>query len=403
MNLISRKIAKLEESQTMALAARAGKMKADGIDVVSLTAGEPDFPTPRRIKDAAIEAIEANFTRYTAPQGMIELRQAIAAKFRYDNNIHLEPSQVVVSCGAKHSLFNALLAICNKGDEVIIPAPYWVSYPEMAKLVDATPVILHTHAKNQFKMTPGQLRRAITPKTRVLILTSPSNPTGAVYTPEEIADIARVVERTGIFVLSDEIYEKIIYDGYKHFSIGSIEAIKDQVITVNGVSKVFAMTGWRIGYLGAHQEIAAAIEKIQSQTTSNPTSISQKAALAALTLDLDDDVRMMVREFDRRRKYLMAEMKKIRHLSFVYPRGSFTLFISVRPWFGARMNGDKLTTSEQICEFFLNEHNVAMVPGTGFGAKDWVRLSYASSMDDLRKAMRRLHTGFAELQASKRS
>jgi len=400
---ISKKISRLEESQTMALAARAGRMKAEGIDVVSLTAGEPDFPTPQPIKDAAIAAINANFTKYTAAQGIPELRQAIATKFRYDNGIHLEPSQIVVSCGAKHSLYNALLSICDRGDEVIIPAPYWVSYPEMAKLVDAIPVVVKTSPDNQFKMTPAQLQRAITKKTKVVILGSPSNPTGAVYTPEEIVDLAKVVEKSGIFVLSDEIYEKIIFDGLRHFSIGSIESIKDQVITVNGVSKVYSMTGWRIGYLGATREIAMAVEKIQSQTTSNASSISQKAALAALTSDLTADVNGMVAEFDRRRQYLLEEVRKIRHFSFIHPRGSFTLFFSVKPWYGARINGDRLRTSEQACEFFLNEHNVAMVPGTGFGAKDWVRLSYACSMDDLQKALRRLQTGFAELQSTLRS
>lgn len=403
MPLIAHKIARLEESQTMALAARANRMKADGIDVVSLTAGEPDFPTPQPIKDAAIAAINANFTKYTAAQGILELRQAIATKFRYDNGIHVEPSQVVVSSGAKHSIFNALLAVCNRGDEVIIPAPYWVSYPEMAKLVDAKPVIVHTAAENHFKMTPAQLKKAITKKSKVLILCSPSNPTGSVYTPEELQELAKVVTKAGIFVLSDEIYERIIFDGMKHFSLGSMEAIKDQVITVNGASKVFSMTGWRIGYLAANEQVAAAVEKIQSQTTSNASSISQKAVLAALTLDLSAEVQNMVSEFDRRRRFLLDEVKKIKHFSFIYPQGSFTLFFSVKPWFGAHVNGTRMKTSEAICDFFLNEHNVAMVPGTGFGAKEWVRLSYACSMDDLHKAVRRLQAGFAELQPTAHS
>ncbi|HAV22179.1 MAG TPA: aspartate aminotransferase [Bacteroidetes bacterium] len=403
MRSLSKKIANLSESQTMALAARASLMKADGIDVVSLTAGEPDFPTPQLIKNAAIAAINANFTKYTANQGIFELREAICAKFRYDNKINFEPSEILVSSGAKHSIYNALQAVCDRGDEIVIPAPYWVSYPEMAKLVDAKAVIVHTSPKNQFKITHAQLQKAITKKTKVLILCSPSNPTGAVYSREEIEGLAAIVEKTGIYVLSDEIYEKVIYDGLTHFSIGSIDAIRDQVITVNGVSKVFSMTGWRLGYFGARKDIVLAAEKIQSQTTSNASSISQKAALAALTNDLSGEVAAMVAEFDRRRKFVVGELEKVKHLSFIYPRGSFTLFLHVKPFLKARLNGKPLGTSDRLGDYFLNEHNVAMVPGTGFGAPDWIRLSYACSMDDLKKAVRRMQGGFEELAKSMHS
>lgn len=394
---ISKKVATLEESQTQAFAARARKMRAEGIDVVSLTAGEPDFPTPRLVKDAAIKAINENFTKYTANQGIPELLHAITHKFQKDNNLKFEPAQILVSCGAKHSVYNALQALCDEGDEVIIPAPYWVSYPEMVKLVDAKPVIVQTSAENHFKMTPAQFRKAITKKTKALIICSPSNPTGAVYTPEEIEEIAAVVGKTGIYVISDEIYEKIIYDGFKHFSIGSIDAIRDQVVTINGVSKVFSMTGWRLGYMGARQDIVQAAEKIQSQMTSNASSISQKAALAALTNDLDSEVQSMVYEFDRRRKYLLGEMDKIKGLKYIYPRGSFTLFVNVKPFLGAKLNSHAINTSDDVVNFFLNEHNVAMVPGASFGAPHWMRLSYACSMEDLHKAVRRLHNGFGEL------
>ena len=402
MLTLSKKIARLSESQTMALAAKAGRMKADGIDVVSLTAGEPDFPTPTLIKEAGIKAIQSNFTKYTSNQGIIELRQAIAAKLRYDNRIPVDASQVLVSNGAKHSIYNALLSICDRGDEIIIPAPYWVSYPEMAKLVDAVPVIVNTSASNQFKITPSQLRRAITKKTKVFILCSPSNPTGAVYTQPEIEALAAVVKKAGIFVLSDEIYEKVIYDGLEHFSIGSIDEIRDQVVTINGHSKVYSMTGWRIGYMAARLDIVQAAEKIQSQTTSNASSVSQKAALAALTNDLTNEVKAMVTEFDRRRRFLIAELDKIPHLSYIYPKGSFTLFVHVKPFFKSRVNGSTIGTSDGLCDYFLNEHNVAMVPGTGFGAPDWIRLSYACSMDDLQKAVRRIQVGFGELASADR-
>jgi aspartate aminotransferase len=394
---ISKKVARLEESQTQAFAARARKMRAEGIDVVSLTAGEPDFPTPQLIKDAAIKAINENFTKYTSNQGIPELLHAITHKFQKDNNLKFDPSQILVSCGAKHSIYNALQALCDKGDEVIVPAPYWVSYPEMVKLVDATPVIVQTSEENHFKMTPAQLRRAVTKKTKALILCSPSNPTGAVYTPEEIVELGAVVAKTGIYVIADEIYEKIIYDGYKHMSIGSIDGIRDQVVTVNGVSKVFSMTGWRIGYMGARKDIVRAAEKIQSQMTSNASSISQKAALAALTNDLSVEVQAMVREFDRRRKFLLGEMDKIKGLKYIYPRGSFTLFVNIKPFLKAKVNSHTLETSDDIVNYFLNEHNVAMVPGSSFGAPHWMRLSYACSMEDLQKATRRLQNGFQEL------
>ncbi len=394
---LSRKIANLEESQTLRLSARARKMRAEGIDVVSLTAGEPDFPTPQQVKEAAIRAIREDFTKYTANEGIPELRQAIAQKFRDDNDLHFEPSEILVSSGAKHCVFNALQALCNKGDEVIIPAPYYVSYPEIVKLVDAVPVIVQTSVDNNFKMTPAQLRKAITKKTKAMIFCSPSNPTGTVYTPKEMSHLAEVVASTSIFVISDEIYEKIVYDGHRHTSIGSFDSVRDQVITINGVSKVFSMTGWRIGYMGARKEIIQAAEKVQSQTTSNASSISQKAALAALSSDLKAEVAGMVHEFDRRRKFLTGEMMKVKELQFVQPEGAFYLFFSIKPFLKSRVNSHTIRTGEELADYFLNEHNVAMVPGSGFGAQHWMRISYACSMDDLQKAVRRLHVGFGGL------
>lgn len=399
MKPLSRKVASVEESQTIFLASLAKKMKSEGIDVSNLTAGEPDFPTPQVIKDAAIKALEEEFTKYTPTRGYPGLLKAVAEKFQKDNNLHFDTSQVMVSNGAKHCIYNALEAICNKGDEVIIPAPYWVSYPEMAKLVGAIPAIVKTSADRQFKMTPQQLKRALTKKSKVLIFCSPSNPTGAVYAQEEIEELAKVIKSSGIYVISDEIYEKIIYDGLKHFSMGSIDAIRDQVVTTNGVSKAYSMTGWRIGFMGAHKSIIAAAEKVQSQVTSNASSISQKAAFAALTADLEGEVQRMVREFDRRRMYLVDEFRSIPDVDFVYPRGSFTFFINVKPYLNKKTPDKPIRTSDELSEFFLHKYRVATVPGSAFGAPYWIRLSYACSMEELKKGIDRMKEGFEYLRS----
>ncbi len=397
MKPFSKKALALEASQTLALSARAKKMKSEGIDVISLTAGEPDFPTPQIVKDAAIKAIQANFTKYTQNQGIPELLESIARKFRSENNLPFEPAQILVSCGAKHSVYNALQALCNKGDEVIIPSPYWVSYPEMAKLADARPILVKTAADNDFKMTPAQLKRAITKKSKILILNSPCNPTGAVYTQQEIEALGEVVAKSGIYVISDEIYEKVIFDSLRHFSIGSIGKIRDQVVTVNGVSKAFSMTGWRIGFMGGNKKIIEIAEKIQSQVTSNASSISQKAAFAALSNDLGGEIRSMVDEFDRRRQYLVKEFQSIKGMEFIYPKGAFYLFFSVKSYIGATVNGKKMRHSDDLSEFLLTEHKVATVPGTGFGDKNWIRMSYACSMEELKKGVERIKEGFSRL------
>lgn len=398
MKSLSQKIASLEQSQTLLLFARAKKMKAEGLDVISWTAGEPDFPTPHAVKEAGIAAIREDFTKYTPNQGIAELLKAIAEKFERDNNLHFEPSQILVSSGAKHSVFNALQAICDRGDEVIIPSPYWVSYPEMVKLVDARPVIVKTTAANQFKMSASQLKRAISKKTKLLILNSPCNPTGAVYTQEELVGLADVVARTGIYVISDEIYEKVVFDGLRHFSIGSIDEIRDQVVTVNGVSKAYSMTGWRIGFMGGHKSIVEAAEKIQSQVTSNASSISQKAALAALMTNIDHEIQNMVSEFDRRRQFLKREFANLKGIEYIEPKGAFYLFFNVKPYLKKTIDGMKIRTSDDLCEYFLQRHLLAMVPGTGFGAKEWVRMSYACSMEELSRGVERLKRGIGELQ-----
>ncbi|MEK6755992.1 MAG: pyridoxal phosphate-dependent aminotransferase [Bacteroidota bacterium] len=397
MKSLSRLVAKTEPSLTLALSALAKKLHAEGVDVVTLTAGEPDFPTPFHIKEAAKKAIEDNLTTYTHNAGIPELRQAIADKFRRDNNLVFDSSQILVSNGAKHSLYNTLKAICNRGDEVIIPAPYWVSYPQMVTLVDAVPVFVQTKEDNDFKMTAAQLRRAITRKTKALLFCTPSNPTGSVYSQEEIEALARVAEETDIYVISDEIYEKVIYDDAKHLSMGSIPGVRDNVITVNGVSKAYSMTGWRIGFLGARRDIVAAAEKVQSQVTSNASSISQHAALAALT-GPDDELRAMTAEFLRRRDFIHQAICSIKGITCLKPTGAFYIFPNVSSYFGRKHKGKTMKSGDDIAQFLLDEERVVVIPGSGFGSKKHVRISYACSMSELERAAERLHRGFRILE-----
>ncbi len=399
MKSLSLKIQQIEESQTLAFTTLARQMKLAGQDVVSLTAGEPDFSTPAHIKMSAVRAIEEDFSHYTANEGIPELRDAIRNKFERDNDLRFNPSQILVSCGAKHSIFNTLQAICNPGDEIVVPAPYWVSYPEMVRLVGAKPVIVEALSEDKFKITPQQLRKATNAKTKALIFNSPSNPTGAVYTKGEIEELAEVVEETGIFVISDEIYEMVVYDGTKHFSIGSIKEIKEQVVTINGLSKAFAMTGWRIGYLGAALQVTQAAAKVQSQVTSNATSISQRAAVDALNGPKDEMVRM-VGEFKRRRDYFAGELSKIPGLDLAVPKGAFYLFPGVQKYAGSRFGGKLLRDDVDLCNYFLNEEQLVMVPGSPFGARNYLRLSYACSMKELEKAVKRLKEGFEKLRAT---
>ena len=396
MKALSRKIQNLEESQTLTLTEAANRLKASGVDIVSLTAGEPDFPTPAHVKIAAIQAIEENFTHYTPLRGIPSLLKAIVTKFERDNNIHFDPSQILVSVGAKHSIINALQAICNKGDEVVIPAPFWVSYPEMVKLVDALPVIVPTTRESNFKITARQLRKATNDKTKALLLNTPANPTGAVYSQGELEELADVVRDTGIFVIADEIYEKVMYPPARHFSIGSIKQVSDQVITVNGVSKAYAMTGWRIGYLGAAASVTEAAAKVQSQMTSNATSIAQRAAVAALT-GPTTDIDAMVCEFERRRNFLVSEFSKIPGIDFVNPQGSFHLFPSVKSFIGKRVKGSPIRNDADFCHYLIEEEHLALVPGSAFGIPDHVRLSYATSMKELEKGVERFKSGCRKL------
>lgn len=394
--ILSRKIGAVEESQTLALTRLANQLKAQGVNIISMTAGEPDFPTPDHVKEAAIAAIRDNFTHYTANAGIPELVAAIRAKFEKENGLRFEAGQVLVSCGAKHSIFNALMAICNPGDEVIIPAPYWVSYPEMAKIADAAPVVVPTTSATGYKLTPQMLKTAVTGRSKVLILNSPSNPTGSVYSLKELEALAEVVAASGIVVISDEIYEKIIYDGHRHHSIGGIDAVRDRVVTVNGVSKAYAMTGWRIGYMGGPKEIIDAAAKVQSQATSNANSIAQRAALAAIT-GPDRDVAGMVEEFKRRRDYYAGRLRAMPGVKLDPPHGAFYLFPDLSACVGARHAGGAIGSDMDLASYLMEAAKVAVVPGTAFGAPNHLRLSYACSMNDITGAADRIEAALTPL------
>ncbi|MCX5703263.1 MAG: pyridoxal phosphate-dependent aminotransferase [Candidatus Omnitrophica bacterium] len=375
------RLKKINPSSTLAITAKVKKLKSEGKDIVNLAAGEPDFDTPDFIKDAAIQAIKSGFTKYTPTTGIPELKKLICEKFKKDNSIDYEPSQIVVSCGAKHSIFNALLVLADRKDEVLIPSPYWVSYPEMVNLCEGIPRFIETDPKNNFKISIKDLQNNINPKTKVLILNSPSNPTGCVYARAELSQIASICVRKNIFVISDEIYEKLIYDGSKHISIASFnKEIKDLTVTINGLSKSYSMTGWRIGYLGAPAAIAEAIARLQDHSTSNPTSISQKAGCAALSAP-DDFSNKICQEFQKRRDYCLARLKGMEKIVPNLPQGAFYIFCDI-----SKTKLDSLTFSNRL----LDETYLSLIPGQGFGRDDYVRISFATDLKQLEKGMDRL-------------
>lgn len=383
MNQIAARAATLSPSLTLAIDAKAKKLKAEGVDVCGFGAGEPDFDTPQHIKDAAVKALAAGFTKYTPSSGIPELRAAIAAKLQQDNGVTYKPSQIIVNCGAKHSCFNVILATCNPGDEVIIPAPYWLSYPEMVKLAGATPVIVPTSEANGFKLTPDQFRDAMTPATRMIIINSPGNPTGSVYTKEELQALADVALEEEILMLSDEIYEKLVYDNTPFTSLASLSPdIYNLTITVNGFSKVYAMTGWRLGYIAAPETIAAAIDSLQSHSTSNPTSFAQKGALAGLHGD-QSFIGEMLKAFAERREFMHQQLSAIPGVTCVKPLGAFYMLPNISS-FGLG--------SADFCERLLDQQKVACVPGIAFGSDAHMRLSYACSMDNIKKGLERIAT-----------
>lgn len=385
---ISNKAKGVTLSQTLAVQAKTAKLRAEGIKIISFGAGEPDFNTPEYIVAAAKEAMAKGLTKYTAVTGMPALRQAICDKLLRDNGLTYEPNQIVVSSGAKHAIWNTLEAILDKGEEVIIPAPYWVSYPEMVRLAGGKPVIVKTSERGGFKMTPEMLKKAITPKTRALILNSPNNPTGAVYTKDEISALAAVIEKTEIYVISDEIYEKLSF-GVQHYSIASYsEKLYNQTITVNGFSKSYAMTGWRVGYLAANIEVASAAEAVQSHETSNINSIAQYASIAALNSPEGGAfLENLVKTFDQRRHLMAERLKKMKHIDFSLPAGAFYFMVNVSRLIGKTFRGTVIKSAGHLAELLLTEAHIAVVPGDAFGSDKHLRFSYSAGIEDLSEGL----------------
>ena len=380
MKLASR-VKSLTSSPTLAITSKAKQLKRSGVDIVSFGAGEPDFDTPQHIKAKAIAAINDGFTKYTPSTGTPQLKNAIIEKFKKDNNLHYEPSQIVVSNGAKHSLYSILQVICDKDDEVIIPVPYWVSYPQMVKVAQGKPVYVKTQEKNRFKMTPEQFEKAVKKKTKAVIINSPSNPTGCVYTREELARLAEIAVNYGIYVISDEIYEKLIYDGKEHVSIASLdEKMYSLTFTVNGMSKAYSMTGWRIGYLAGPKEAVAKISNLQDHSTSCPNSIAQAAALAALE-EGDDCIVKMRTEFQKRRDYIYERVNALDKISAIKPEGAFYIFCNI--------SQTKLSSLD-FAQRLLDEAQVAVIPGSGFGDDKFIRLSFATSLEQITLGLDRI-------------
>src|SRR5512147_992772 len=395
---ISKRAQAVKPSPTLATAAKAKAMKAQGIDVVDFGVGEPDFDTPDNVKHAGIQAIERGFTKYTPAGGTDELKEAVIEKFKRDNGLSYEKSQVLISCGAKHSLYNVAEALFDPGDEVIIPSPYWVSYPDQVLLNDAVPVIVETTEEEGFKLSAKKLEKAITPKTKALVLNSPSNPTGLAYDRKTLEDIAALAVRRSLYVISDEIYEKLIYDGFTHTSIASLGSeIKNLTIVVNGVSKSHSMTGWRIGYAAGPKDVVSAMANIQSQSTSNPASISQKAAVEALR-GPQDFIRTMNTEFDKRRTYMVKRLNAMQGVSCLTPVGAFYAFPRVSSHYGKSANGKTIKNSSDLAAYLLEDARVALVSGDAFGADAYIRLSYATSMESITKVLDRIESALGELK-----
>jgi aspartate aminotransferase len=387
---ISKLVGEITPSMTIAITAKAKKMAEEGMDIVGFGAGEPDFDTPKHIADAGIEAIRNGKTRYTSAYGIDALRREICRKLKEENGLDYEMDQIILSSGAKHSLSTTFQAICDPGDEVLVPSPYWVSYPEMVRIAGAVPVIVKTSKERDFKITAELLRESITPRTKALILNSPSNPTGAVYSREELAEIAEVIVEKDIFVISDEIYEKLVYDGEKHISIAVLNPeVKSRAIIINGMSKAYAMTGWRLGYAAAEKNVIKAMGTIQGHAISHPSSITQYAGVAALTGD-QSIVARMVEEYDRRRKYTMKRLDNIKEIDYVRPQGAFYVYISLEKLIGKAYGGKVIRSSMDFSDLLLENGRVAVIPGKAFGDDNYIRISYATSMEQLEKGLDRM-------------
>ncbi len=395
---LSKKAAAVKPSSTLAITAKAKELKAQGKDVVGFGAGEPDFDTPENICDAAIDAINNGFTKYTPASGIIELKEAVSKKFKKYNNIDYAPEQIVISNGGKHSLENIFTVLLNPGDEVIIPAPYWLSYTEIVKLAGGVPVIVKTSKEQEYKLTAEALCKAVTNKTKALILNTPNNPTGMVYTDNELRDIADIVIDKDFYVVADEMYETLTYDGHKHISIASLgKEIYDRTITCNGLAKSYAMTGWRIGYTGSPLQIARMMGSVQSHQTSNPNSIAQKAAVEALN-GPQDSVSQMNEEFNKRRQYVYERICNMPFVSTIKPMGAFYVFVDASEVLSKTHKGETVGTVAKMAEILINEYNTAVVPCADFGFDDHLRLSYAISMEQIEKGLDRIEKFLKELK-----
>jgi len=395
--MLADRLKTLQPSPTLAMQARAKAMRAQGINVISFGAGEPDFDTPRRIKDAAIRALESGQTKYTEVGGIPELRAAISHKLKRDLGLDYTPEEVTVSCGAKHTLYNIVMALVNPGDEVIIPSPFWVSYPEQVRLVGGVPVPVETLESTGFDLDPEAVRRAVTAKTKILVLNSPGNPTGAVFSAAALKEVGQLAVERGVWIVSDECYEALTYEG-RHVSIASLSPeIKARTLVVNTCSKAYAMTGWRLGYAAGPKLIIKAMTDIQSQVTSNPTSIAQWAAVEALA-GPQDEVAKMVGEFDRRRRVIVEAINAIPGVSCVMPKGAFYVFPNVSGLFGKRYKGGTLKGSADVCAFLLDEARIATVAGVDFGSDVHIRLSYATGLETIKEGMRRMAAAVRALE-----
>ncbi|MBS6502012.1 MAG: pyridoxal phosphate-dependent aminotransferase [Clostridium sp.] len=387
---LSNKAMKINPSITLEITAKAKELKESGVDVVSFGAGEPDFNTPENIIEAAIKAMKDGKTKYTPTSGILDLRKSICDKFKKDNELNYDTDQIVVSTGAKQSLANTFLAILNEGDEVIIPTPYWVSYPELVKLAGGVPVFINTNKENDYKYSAKELRNLITSKTKAILVNSPNNPTGSIYTREELTEIAELAKEYDLIIISDEIYEKLIYDNEKHISIASISKDSyERTIVINGLSKAYAMTGWRIGYSASSKEIAKLMSSVQSHVTSNINSVSQYAAIEALN-GPQDSIKIMIKEFEKRRNYMIGRINKIQGLSIIRPKGAFYIMVCIENYFGKEINGEIINSSLDFSKILLNEENVAVIPGIAFGLDNYIRLSYATSMEIIEEGLNRL-------------
>ncbi|WP_252231554.1 pyridoxal phosphate-dependent aminotransferase [Clostridium sp. ZBS15] len=387
---LSKKAENISPSITLEITAKAKALKNEGVDVVSFGAGEPDFNTPQNIINAAIKAMEEGKTKYTPAGGILELKEVICEKFKKDNNLEYKPSQITISTGAKQCLANVFMAILNPGDEVLIPVPYWVSYPELVKLADGVPVFVETIKENNYKYTIEDLEKCVTSKTKAILLNSPNNPTGTIYHEEELKEIADFAKRHDLFIISDEIYEKLIYDNEEHISIASLnEDSYKRTIVINGVSKTYAMTGWRLGYVAADEKITKLMTSIQSHMTSNVNSITQYASIEALT-GSEEEVDKIVKEFESRRNFMLDKLSKIDELSILRPNGAFYIMVNIEKYLNTTFKGHNIINSVEFSKVLLEEEKVAVIPGSGFGLENYIRLSYATSMDIIEKGIDRL-------------